>query len=100
MALGHSSAAFTDTVPTVADFFDTAGFPGRRGMTAGGFEDWTRPALALVADGAALPSDLTLLDWERAFTVMDPIKSDVVWFHGGTEMMTVMVEKQVAVMVQ
>ena len=51
VALGYSSAAFTDTVPTVADFFDTAGFPGRRGMTAGGFEDWTRPALALVADG-------------------------------------------------
>ena len=84
-----SSAAFTDTVPTVADFFDTAGFPGRRGMTAGGFEDWTRPALALVADGVPLrirPDTARL--WERAFTVMDPIKSDVVWFHGGTEMMT------------
>ena len=54
-------------------------------MTIGGFEDWTRPSLALVADGVA-PADLIPLDWDRAFAKMEPIKDDVVWF-GGTEML-------------
>ena len=93
VVLGYSAAAFPDEAPTVADFFDTTAFPGTRGMTVGGFEDWTRPSLALVADGVA-PADLIPLDWDRAFETLDPLKEDIVWYRGGTEMVTLMVEKQ------
>ncbi len=93
VGLGYRQSAFPNQTPTVADFFDVTGFPRTRGQTIGGFEDWTRPALALVADGVA-PADLIPLDWDRAFAKLDPIKADVVWFRGGTEMVTVMVENQ------
>ncbi len=93
VVIGYSGTAFPDEAPSVADYFDPAGHPGTRAMTIGGFEDWTRPALALVADGVA-PADLIPLDWDRAFAAMDPIKDDVVWYQGGTGMLTTMLEKQ------
>ena len=95
IVLGYRASAFPGETPKIADYFDLTAFPGTRGQTIGGFEDWTRPALALVADGVA-PADLIPIDWDGAFAKLDPIKADVVWYRGGTEMMTVMVENQAA----
>ncbi|HYI23534.1 MAG TPA: extracellular solute-binding protein [Candidatus Limnocylindrales bacterium] len=87
----HASQLPEGATPTVEDYFDLEAYPGARGMTGGGFEDWTRPALALVADGVE-PADLIPLDWERAFAKLDTIKDEAVFWTGGTEMMTVMLE--------
>ncbi len=38
------------------------------------------------------PADLIPLDWDRAFAKMDTIKDEAVFWTGGTEMMTVMLE--------
>lgn len=93
VAIGYRQSAFPGQTPRVADYFDQDAYPGQRGMTAGGFEDWTRPALALVADGVA-PADLIPIDWDRAFARLDAVKDDAVFWQGGTEMMSVMLENQ------
>jgi len=65
-----------------ADFFDTAKFPGRRGLykgSSGMFE------LALLADGVA-PDKLYPLDLDRAFKVLDKVKKSVaVWWTSGAQ---------------
>jgi mannopine transport system substrate-binding protein len=91
VVLGYRQSAFPGRTPTVADFFDLGEFPGPRGMSQGGFEDWTRPAIALVADGVE-PADLIPLDWDRAFAKLDAVKQDIAWYRGGTEMMNVIID--------
>jgi putative spermidine/putrescine transport system substrate-binding protein len=93
VVLGYRAGAFPGQTPTVADFFNLEDFPGKRAMTSGGFEDWTRPSIALVADGVA-PADLIPLDWDRAFAKLDTIKPQLLFWRGGTEQMTVMLENQ------
>lgn len=65
-----------------ADFFDTAKYPGKRGMydySAGGVFE-----VALLADGVA-PKDLYPLDLERAIRKLDTIKKDLVFWGSGAE---------------
>ena len=65
-----------------ADFFDTARFPGKRGM------DGSNPAgvfeAALLADGVA-PKDLYPLDTKRALAKLDTIKDQLVYWTSGAE---------------
>jgi putative spermidine/putrescine transport system substrate-binding protein len=65
-----------------ADFWDTAKFPGRRGLyrnPKGVLES------ALLADGVA-PKDLYPLDVDRAFAMLDKIRSQVaVWWTSGAQ---------------
>jgi putative spermidine/putrescine transport system substrate-binding protein len=65
-----------------ADFWDTAKFPGRRGLyrnPKGVLES------ALLADGVA-PKDLYPLDIDRAFAMLDKIRSQVaVWWTSGAQ---------------
>ncbi|MEX6504610.1 ABC transporter substrate-binding protein [Pseudomonas zhanjiangensis] len=62
--------------------FDTAGYPGKRALYK-----WPSPGvleLALLADG--VPADqLYPLDLDRAFTKLDTIKQDIVWWGGGAQ---------------
>ncbi len=53
VVVGYSAEAFPDGIAGVETFYDPEGHPGTRAMSIGGFEDWTRPSLALVADGVA-----------------------------------------------
>jgi len=65
-----------------ADYFDTAKFPGKRGMydySAGGIFE-----VALMADGVA-PKDLYPLDIPRAVKKLDTIKEDLVFWGSGAE---------------
>jgi putative spermidine/putrescine transport system substrate-binding protein len=65
-----------------ADFFDTAKYPGKRGMwdySAGGIFEF-----ALLADGVA-PGDLYPLDLARATKKLDTIKDDLVFWTSGAE---------------
>jgi putative spermidine/putrescine transport system substrate-binding protein len=65
-----------------ADFWDTAKFPGRRGLyrnPKGVLES------ALLADGVA-PKDLYPLDVDRGFAMLDKIRSQVaVWWTSGAQ---------------
>lgn len=69
-----------------ADYFDTAKFPGKRGMLAGA--QYTLEN-ALMGDGVA-PADVykvlgTPEGVDRAFKKLDAIKSDVVWWTSTTQ---------------
>jgi len=60
---------------TFAEFFDVKKFPGRRVLHP--FADGNME-MALLADGVA-PKDIYPLDVDRAFKVLNRIKSSVVW---------------------
>ena len=65
-----------------ADYFDTAKFPGKRGMwdySEGGIFE-----VALMADGVK-PADLYPLDLARATKKLDTIKDDFVFWASGAE---------------
>lgn len=65
-----------------ADFFDTAAFPGKRGVynfVSGGVLEG-----ALVADGAD-PKALYPLDVERALAKIDTIWDDIIWWDTGAQ---------------
>ena len=84
-AFGYSNAAFGDNPPsTIADFFDTRRFPGRRAIRD---DPTVVMEWALIADGVA-PGDVygileTPEGVERALDVMDAIKPGLqVWENG------------------
>ncbi|TFL18371.1 ABC transporter substrate-binding protein [Jannaschia formosa] len=83
----HREDAFADGGPqTIADFFDTEAFPGKRGLRK-------RPQVnmewALLADGVAPEEVYELLATEegqqRAFAKLDTIKDDIVWFDSWSQ---------------
>ncbi|OWJ76410.1 ABC transporter substrate-binding protein [Haematobacter genomosp. 1] len=71
---------------TAADFFDTAKFPGKRGMRK---SPKTVIELALMADGVPAAEVYDVLatpeGLDRAFKKLDTIKKDVVWWEAGAQ---------------
>lgn len=71
---------------TMADFFDTKKFPGKRGMRKG-----PKPNLefALMADGVPAAEVYEVLSTpegvDRAFAMLDKIKADVLWWEAGAQ---------------
>lgn len=71
---------------TMADFFDTKKFPGKRGMRKG-----PKPNLEFALMGDGVPADKvyevlsTPEGVDRAFAVLDRIKSDVLWWEAGAQ---------------
>jgi putative spermidine/putrescine transport system substrate-binding protein len=71
---------------TLADFFDTTKWPGKRGLLKKPFGDLE---MALMADGVA-PGDVyktlgTPEGVDRAFKKLDTIKKDIVWWEAGAQ---------------
>jgi putative spermidine/putrescine transport system substrate-binding protein len=85
VALAYNTEKTAGQIPAGwADFFDTAKFPGKRGMwdySEGGILE-----VALMADGVK-PADLykPKLDLERATQKLDTIKNDLVFWASGAE---------------
>ncbi len=78
--IAYDAKKFGDNPPKgMADFFDTAKFPGKRAMYKWGTGMWEA---LLLADGVAA-ADLYPLDIERAHAKLATIKDDVVAFWGG-----------------
>jgi putative spermidine/putrescine transport system substrate-binding protein len=76
-----------------ADYFDTAKFPGKRGVwdySEGGIFE-----IALMADGVK-PADLYPLDLPRATAKLDTIKDDLVLWKTGAESQTLIGTGEVA----
>jgi len=69
-----------------ADFFDTAKFPGKRGMRRG---PKTTLEMALLADGVPPIRVYSMLGTpagvDRAFRKLDTIKADLAWFERGAQ---------------
>ncbi len=71
---------------SMADFFDTSKFPGKRGLRKG-----AKPNLefALIADGVKAADIYDVLSTsagvDRAFAVLDKIKDDVIWWEAGAQ---------------
>jgi putative spermidine/putrescine transport system substrate-binding protein len=77
--IAYDSSLYPEAPTGMADFFDTAKFPGPRTMYKWGVSSWEA---ALLADGVA-PGDLYPLDIERAHAKLAALKPDVISFWGG-----------------
>ena len=95
----YDTTKFTgDNAPkSIADFFDTAKFPGKRGLHKGAKAVLE---MALMADGVA-PADVyatlnTPEGVDRAFKKLDTIKKDVVWWEAGSQAPQLLADGEVA----
>jgi len=79
--LGYNTNAHKNPPTSWADYFDTAHFPGPRGMPNFGLQSaWAMPAVALLADGVA-PSDLVPFDLNRAYAKLQTMKPRIKVFY-------------------
>ncbi|MGB3147239.1 MAG: ABC transporter substrate-binding protein [Paracoccaceae bacterium] len=83
----YDTTKFADGAPTtMADFFDTAKFPGKRGLRKAAKANLE---MALMADGVAAADVYSVLETpegvDRAFAKLDTIKNDVVWWEAGAQ---------------
>lgn len=71
---------------SIADFFDTDAFPGKRGLRKSAKATLE---MALMGDGVPAGEVYDLLESEegidRAFAVLDRIKDDIVWWEAGAQ---------------
>lgn len=82
---------------TMADFFDTAKFPGKRGLRKGAKVNLE---FALMADGVPAKDVYSVLATpegvDRAFAKLDTIKKDVVWWEAGAQPPQLLADGEVA----
>lgn len=91
----YDESKFGDNPPTSwADFFDTAKYPGKRGVSTGVAGAVLEPAL--LADGVA-PDQLYPLDIDRSIAKWATIRNDLAFFDTGAEQMQ-QIESQEVVM--
>lgn len=90
--VGYNKASFTGEAPsTLGDFFDVNKYPGKRGLRRDPrvVMEW-----ALLADGVASDQVYSTLESAdgiaRAFSVLDKIKSNIVWWETGSEPVTLL----------
>ena len=82
---------------TIADFFDTKGFPGKRGLRKGAKANLE---MALMADGVPASKVYDTLETkagvDRAFAKLDTIKNDIVWWEAGAQPPQLLADGEVA----
>jgi putative spermidine/putrescine transport system substrate-binding protein len=83
----YDSSVMGDNAPkTIADFFDTEKFPGKRGLRK---SPKANLELALAADGVATSDIYDVLSTpegvDRAFAKLDTLKADAVWWEAGAQ---------------
>ncbi|MFP4125873.1 MAG: extracellular solute-binding protein, partial [Alphaproteobacteria bacterium] len=82
---------------TIADFFDTETFPGKRGL-----RKWPKATLemALMADGVPPDEIYEVLATDegvdRAFAMLDKIQDDIVWWEAGAQAPQLLADGEVA----
>ena len=89
---------FTSDPPTtIADFFDTAKYPGKRGMRKGAKVNLE---MALMADGVPADEVYALLETpegvDRAFAKLGTIKNDMIWWEAGAQPPQLLADGEVA----
>ena len=93
----YDTSKIADGPTTIADFFDLAKFPGKRGLRKGAKVNLE---MALMADGV-LPAEVySLLSTpegvDRAFAKLDTIKNDVIWWEAGAQPPQLLADGEVA----
>ena len=82
---------------SIDDFFNTADFPGKRGLRKSAKATLE---MALMGDGVAAADVYDLLDTDegvdRAFAVLDRIKDDIVWWEAGAQPPQLLADGEVA----
>ena len=82
---------------TMADFFDTKAFPGKRGMRK---TPKANLEMALIADGVSNDKVYAMLETpagvDRAFAKLDSIKDSVVWWEAGAQPPQLLADGEVA----
>ena len=94
----YDKTKFEGNAPTtIADFFDTAKFPGKRGMRKNAKANLE---MALMADGVPADKVYEVLGTEegveRAFKKLDSIKGDIVWWEAGAQPPQLLADGEVA----
>ncbi len=96
--VAYNNGKFPDAKPqTIADFFDLEKFPGKRGLRKN-----PKPNLewALMADGVSLDQVYEVLATDegkdRAFKMLDKIKSQTVWWEAGAQPPQLLADGEVA----
>ncbi len=83
---GYDTTKFEKAPTTIADFFNIADFPGKRGL---GKRPKANLEMALMADGVPAADVYATLSTpegvDRAFAKLDTIKKDVVWWEAGAQ---------------
>lgn len=93
----YDTTKFPTGPTTIADLFDLAKFPGKRGLQKSPFVnlEW-----ALIADGVAQADLYKVLGTpegvDRAFNKLDTIKKEVVWWEAGAQPPQLLADGQVA----
>lgn len=85
--VSYNKDAFGDNPPdSVDDFFNTADYPGKRGLRKSAKATLE---LALMADGVPADEVYDVLETDegvdRAFAKLDTIKDDIVWWEAGAQ---------------
>ncbi len=85
--IAYDKTKFPENPPsTLADFFDTAKYPGKRGLLKTAKRSME---MALVADGVSPDQVYEVLGTDegvaRALAKLDTIKADVVWWEAGAQ---------------
>ena len=82
----YDSSKMSEGPSTIADFFDTGKFPGKRGIRK---NPKANLEMALMADGVPAAEVYDVLGTDegvdRAFAKLDSIKGDVVWWEAGAQ---------------
>ncbi|MEI4488418.1 ABC transporter substrate-binding protein [Frigidibacter sp. MR17.14] len=93
----YDTSKMKEAPKTIADFFDTTKFPGKRGMRKGAKANLE---MALMADGVAAADVYETLSTpegvDRAFKMLDKIKKDVVWWEAGAQPPQLLADGEVA----
>lgn len=96
-SLAYNAATLENGPTMLADLFDTARFPGKRGL-------WKNPAtnleFALMADGVPADQVYAVLGTpeglDRAFAKLDTIKDSIVWWEAGAQAPQLLASGEVA----
>lgn len=82
----YDNKKFPQGPATMADFFDTTKFPGKRGLRK---QPKFALEMALMADGVAAADVYKVLNTpegvDRAFAKLDSVKGDLVWYQANAE---------------
>ncbi len=94
---GYDTTKFPEGPTSMADFFDTTKFPGKRGMRKGAKANLE---MALMADGVPADQVYEVLGTpegvDRAFAKLESIKSDVIWWEAGAQAPQLLADGEVA----
>lgn len=84
--VAYNKEGVSGSPTSIADFFDTAKYPGKRGLRKSAKATLE---MALMGDGVPAGEVYALLDTDagvdRAFAKLDSIKGDIVWWEAGAQ---------------